>query len=72
MSQYIKYRDIQDRNDLGQKFYRCDACGKIGLWYIVTYHGVDRCEECHAEYIHDTLVAKDYREASGGEHYEGD
>jgi len=38
----------------------------------VTYHGVDRCEECHAEYIHDTLVAKDYREASGGEHYEGD
>ncbi len=69
MSQYIEYKD---RDDRGQKLYRCDVCGKIGLWSVVHLHGVDRCEECHATYIHDKLVSEDYERADREGRYTGD
>ncbi len=82
MSQYIKYKDIQDKTDHGQKLYRCDVpgCGKIGLWSIVTIttwvddikKRTDYCDECYAQYTRDKLISQDYREASGGEKGMGD
>ncbi len=69
MSKYIEYKD---RDDPGQKFYRCDTCGKIALWSIIAYHGVDRCQECHAVYIHDKLVSEDYERADREGRYTGD
>lgn len=82
MSQYILYKDIQDRNDHGTKLYHCDipGCGKIGLWSIVTIttwvnhikKRVDYCDECYAEYCHDSLISQEYQEASGGEKNLGD
>ncbi len=81
MSQYILYKDIQDRNDLGQKFYRCDVCDKIGLGFVVvvsTWHGdtrltkIDYCDECYAQYTHNKLVSQDYERADREGRYTGD
>ncbi len=78
MSQYIEYKD---RNDPGQKFYRCDKCGKIGLGSIVTistWDGeirltkIDYCDECYAQHVHDKLISEDYERADREGRYTGD